>query len=137
MPDFYCLKSSGEWKPTNLKFGVSPYYLPTLFSVLFIFLRNYHWLAGKEQEIMDITVGNLCVNMLYYSRIYSKIIRCWYVQSNRTTRFIVYWIELGSIYTFYIICLWYLSIQDTNNSSEDFVLELCIGIESVFVIRSS
>ena len=40
MPDFYCLKSSGEWKPTNLKFGVSPYYLPTLFSVLFISLKE-------------------------------------------------------------------------------------------------
>ena len=40
MPDFYCLKSSGEKKPTNLKFGVSPYYLPTLFSALFISLKE-------------------------------------------------------------------------------------------------
>ena len=40
MPDFYCLKSSGEKKPTNLKFGVSLYYLPTLFSVSFISLKE-------------------------------------------------------------------------------------------------
>ena len=40
MPDFYCLKSSGEKKPTNLKFGVSLYSLPTLFSALFISLKE-------------------------------------------------------------------------------------------------